>query len=195
MRFKMIVATDEANGIGKNNTLPWKCPEDLKYFSKKTKGESIFLNAVIMGRNTYESIGKALPDRVNYVLSKTLVEIEKEKGEEKEDEEKEKNEKRDNSSANLFFFDNYKSLLEEIDSKVFNEIWVIGGEKIYKLFLELDMVSEIYITKIKGNYECDAFFPELDGAKYGNKFKKTDTTKSKTNDNKILEFAVYTRVA
>ena len=63
--------------------------------------------------------------------------------------------------------------------------------------MELDLVSEIYITKIKGNYNCDAFFPELDGAKYGNKFKKTETKKSKTteNDNKILEFAVYTRVS
>ena len=191
MRFKMIVATDEANGIGKNNALPWKCPEDLKYFSRKTKGESVFLNAVIMGRNTYESIGKALPDRVNYVLSKTLVEKEEgERGRCLEEEE-------DNSSANLFFFDNYKSLLEEIDSKVFNEIWVIGGEKIYKLFLELDLVSEIYITKIKGNYGCDAFFPELDGAKYKNKFKKTMTTKGKTtgNNNTILEFAIYTRVS
>ena len=187
MRFKMIVAIDEANGIGKNNALPWKCPEDLKYFSKKTKGESIFLNAVIMGRNTYESIGKALPDRVNYVLSKTLVEKEKEKEEKGEEE-------GDNSSANLFFFDNYKSLLEEIDSKVFNELWVIGGEKIYKLFLDLDLVSEIYITKIKGNYNCDAFFPDLYDANYKTKFKKTETIMNKTNDNKILEFAVYTRM-
>lgn len=144
MNFKIIVATDEKNGIGKNNTLPWSYPEDLKYFSTKTKGNSGYSNAVIMGRKTYESIGKPLPNRINYVLSKT----------------KQNQDNQDNQ--NLFFFDNYKSLIKHVNTQKINEIWVIGGEKIYKLFLELDLVSEIYITKIKGNYDCDAFFSLID---------------------------------
>lgn len=192
MRLKMIVAIDEENGIGKNNQLPWKYSEDLKYFSKKTTGESVFLNAVIMGRNTYESIGKALPDRVNYVLSKTLTE--KETNKEQDNEEKEKKEE---EKKVLYFFNNYKSLLEDLDSKVFNDLWVIGGEKIYKLFLDLDLVSEIYITKIKGNYNCDAFFPDLNGPIYKKKFKKTESVMGKTmeNDKPVLEFDVYTRLS
>ena len=68
MQFKMIVAIDEKNGIGKKGTIPWYIPEDLKYFSRLTKGNGN--NAVIMGRKTYESIGKALPKRKNLVLTR-----------------------------------------------------------------------------------------------------------------------------
>jgi dihydrofolate reductase len=72
MKYSIIVAMDENNGIGKNNKLPWHYSEDLKYFSKTTKSQSLNMNAIIMGRKTYESIGFALSQRVNYVLSRSL---------------------------------------------------------------------------------------------------------------------------
>ena len=67
MKYCMIVAIDKENGIGKQNSLPWHIPEDLKYFAKLTKGKGN--NAVIMGRKTYESIGKPLPNRLNIIIT------------------------------------------------------------------------------------------------------------------------------
>lgn len=65
--FSLIVAIGKNNGIGKNNQLLWHIPEDLKNFKKITTGKT-----VIMGRNTYESIGRPLPNRVNIVLSRNF---------------------------------------------------------------------------------------------------------------------------
>ena len=76
MEFSIIVATDNIGGIGyydkiKNNyTIPWKNREDMLFFKKTTTGDKE--NAVIMGRNTYLSIGKELPNRKNIIISKTL---------------------------------------------------------------------------------------------------------------------------
>ena len=68
--MKLIVALDNKNGIGKNNKLAWNHSCDLKYFSKLTKGNGN--NCIIMGRNTFNSIGKHLPGRANIILSKSL---------------------------------------------------------------------------------------------------------------------------
>ena len=75
MIFKIIVALDNKHGIGKNNTIPWKCSKDLKYFFKLTTGNGN--NAIIMGKNTYDSIGKILRMRENIILSSTLNEKKK----------------------------------------------------------------------------------------------------------------------
>ena len=70
MKASIVVASSLNNCIGHNNTLPWNLPKDLKRFkSITTSGEQ---NIVIMGRNTYDSIGKPLPNRINYVLTKDL---------------------------------------------------------------------------------------------------------------------------
>ena len=69
--FSLIVAVGENNEIGKNNQLLWHIPEDLKNFKKITMGKT-----VIMGKNTYKSIGKPLPNRKNIVLSRNPLEIE-----------------------------------------------------------------------------------------------------------------------
>ena len=140
MKYNLIVATDNKNGIGKGNELPWHYPEDLKYFSKTTKSKGLNINAVVMGRKTYESIGKALPQRVNYVLSRSL--------------------KRENVDKQINLFDNFEELLKDLKKNKFNECWIIGGAEIYNLFLEkTDLINEIYITKINKDYNCDTFFP------------------------------------
>ena len=139
MKYNLILAADIKNGIGKGNAMPWHYPEDLKYFSKTTRSTSINMNAVIMGRKTYESIGKALPMRVNYVLSRSL--------------------KRENIDKKVNLFDDFEELLKDLEKNKYNECWIIGGAEIYNLFLEkTNVISEIYLTKINKDYECDTFF-------------------------------------
>lgn len=132
MKLKLIVGVDNQNSIGLNNTLPWYNKEDLKYFSKVTKGDGN--NVIVMGSNTWLSLPKRpLPKRLNVILSK-------------------------NSTFNG---ENIKTISDfNIDFfKDYNEVWIIGGESVYKQFINI--VDEIHITKINGNYNCDTFFPEL----------------------------------
>ena len=132
MKVKMIVAMDEQNGIGLNNKLPWYFKEDMKYFSKITKGNGN--NAIVMGKNTWLSIPKKpLPKRHNIILSKTQ----------------------------NYNGDGYETLREFSCNYNYDELWIIGGSQIYNLFMNNEMVDEIHITKIKGNYHCDTFFPML----------------------------------
>ena len=131
--LKMIVAHDEENGIGKNNGLPWSIPEDLQRFSKLTRGNGN--NAIVMGRKTYESIGKPLPGRLNIVLSRTIS-IEE--------------------SKNIKVFKCKKDVLNFINSSNFDDVWIIGGSAIYKEFF--NKVKELYVTEIHGKFNCDTFF-------------------------------------
>ena len=193
MVYKIIVAMDENNGIGKNNALPWHYPEDLKYFSKTTKGKGNNTNAVIMGRKTYESIGKPLPGRVNYILSRTKRENINEKTQTTE------NSNNNNNNKNVLFFDNIADLHKDIESKNYNEAWIIGGAEIYNLFLSMSSntnantshsikIDAIYVTHIKGNYNCDAFFPAINERYRAAGSGKIDTASGK------IDTAIYTRV-
>lgn len=163
MSFKIIVAMDNNNGIGKNNTLPWYLPEDLNYFAKKTKGNGN--NAIIMGRKTYESIGRALSKRTSYVLSRTICK-------------KEKNPK-------LHIYDNLDELLSAVKSANHDELWIIGGAEIYNIFLKANMVSHIYITKINENYNCDTFFPNIQQKENNLDFKLLEEKENKSSNNSI----------
>ena len=132
MKLKLIVGVDNQNGIGLNNTLPWYNKEDLKYFSKVTKGDGN--NVIVMGSNTWLSLPKRpLPKRLNVILSKN----------------------KNYSGVNIQTISDFNINL----FKNYDEVWIIGGESIYKQFI--DIVDEIHITKINGNYNCDTFFPEL----------------------------------
>lgn len=138
MVYKIIVATCNNNGIGINNKLPWSTiKEDMRMFSKLTIGNGN--NAVIMGRKTYESIGKPLKNRMNIVLSNTL----------------------SINNNNVITFNNISNIINFCIKKDFEDVWIIGGEKIYSLFINLQIVKEIYQTKIYENYQCDSFFPEI----------------------------------
>lgn len=137
--YSLIVCTDNNNGIGKNNKIPWNCKEDMKFFKNITKN-----NVVIMGRKTWESLPKKLSDRVNIVLTKSP-------------------EKLIEKSPD-YLFSNLNDLLTFIDKnhkKKFKskKIFVIGGSSIYEQFLKLRLVYEIYWNSIDNNYNCDTFFP------------------------------------
>lgn len=141
--MKAIVAVDSNYGIGKNNKLLFKIPADMKHFKCLTSG-----NIIVMGSKTFESIGKALPNRVNMVLTKTprkydgIVGIE------------------------AYNKDDLNRILRlERDSDIF----IIGGESVYKLYI--DQIDEIYLTKLEKSYDADAHFINLE---QDNRFKMVE---------------------
>lgn len=137
MKYKLIVAHCKNNGIGINNKLPWSIKSDLIKFSKLTKGSGN--NAVIMGKYTWLSIPKIpLPQRDNLILSTTI--------------------KIDNETSKSF--NNINSLKKYCEEKNYDTVWIIGGYNIYKSFLEDKYLSELHITYIDDDFECDTFFPD-----------------------------------
>jgi len=128
--ISLIVATGLENEIGLNNELLWHLPNDFKWFKKKTLGFPI-----IMGRKTFESLGKPLPGRLNIVLSKTPQQVE-----------------------GTIWVDSPQKAIE-LASKENKEIFIIGGDSIYKLFLPL--CNKVYKTIVNSKFQADAFFPEM----------------------------------
>jgi dihydrofolate reductase len=122
-RVDLIYAVSEDGVIGKDGGLPWKLKRDLRYFRKITLGAT-----VIMGRKTYESIGKPLKGRKNVVISSSL------------------------SPSTSTLEDNgliiYSSLEEALTSLAQERIIIIGGKSVYELSLELDIVDTIYRTLV-----------------------------------------------
>ncbi len=143
MKYKIIAGMCQNRGIGKNGTLPWKIKEDMQFFSKLTQGNGN--NAVIMGKKTWDSFnGKHLKNRDNLVLSTTL----------------EIDEVRDKD--NIVSFKTIEDITEFCDNNSYDDIWVIGGETIYKQFIDKNLSSECIITFINNKYNCDTHFPVLD---------------------------------
>lgn len=130
--LSIIVAVAENNVIGKDNQLIWHLPEDLKRFKQLTTGHTI-----IMGRKTFESIGRVLPNRKHIVLCKSnRLEIQDE---------------------NVQVISDIKLLDKYIQSE--EENFVIGGASIYELLMPY--VNKMYITKIHQNFEGDVYFPKV----------------------------------
>jgi dihydrofolate reductase len=137
MRKSMIVAMAQNRVIGRNNKLPWYLPNDLKYFKQVTMGLPI-----VMGRKTYESIGKPLPGRTNIVVTR-------------------------NESWSMDGVKVVHSLeqafelaasIAEIDGR--DEVMIIGGDQLYQSALPL--VDRIYLTEVHAEVEGDAYFPDFD---------------------------------
>ena len=132
-----IVAVSQNNVIGLKNKLPWHIPEDLKYFYSTTKNK-----ALIMGRKTFQSLGKSLPNRLNVVLTKN------------------KGFKADGAVVFASFDEALKYCQKDkILEKYGKEIFITGGGEIYKQSLPL--MDRLYITRINKEYEGDAFYPEI----------------------------------
>ena len=144
MNLNLIVAMQKSSrGIGFQNGMPWRYREDLRRFSKLTKGDG--KNAVIMGRNTWESLPvKPLPGRKNIVLSTTLC-------------------RQDVSLAgDELYFGDADSALRVCKESGFDAVWVIGGERVYREFISLELVDRIFVTLVpEPNLEFDTFFPEI----------------------------------
>lgn len=143
--FSIIAAVDQNMGVGKDGTLPWHLPEDLKNFSKITKATASpeLRNAVIMGRLTWESIPakyKPLPDRINVVLSS--------------------NPDLELPDDVLLFGSLDEALAALATSNKIDQIFVIGGAKLYEEAILHPELERIYLTRIEADFDCDTFFPE-----------------------------------
>ena len=201
MSVKLIVAMCKNNGIGFDNKIPWRISEDMSYFSKKTSGDysvdGIKKNAVIMGRNTWESLPKKykpLPNRFNIVLTRNTQRLQE-----------------------LDHYDTNKKDIEYVSSldgaielcygggekgensinnntqneSIVNDIWIIGGSSLYREFIDYDPtpclrlrnnnigISSYYITYIDKEYECDTYFPMLENM---NKYHLTQFEKHECID-------------
>lgn len=144
MKLSLIVATANNNAIGRNNELPWHLPQDLKYFKSVTLGKP-----VIMGRKTFESIGKPLPGRTNIVVTR----------------------QKDWKFAGVLVAKSVEEALEigqqfrNEQDNLAEEIMVIGGAEIYRHALPI--ADRVYLTRIDANVDgADAYFPELPTAQW-----------------------------
>ena len=142
--YSHICALAENRTIGFQNKLPWHIPEDLKFFKQKTLNKII-----IMGRKTFESLGRPLPNRLNIVLTsrpKLLKNI--------------KNITVFSSLEKAFHFcEEYKLKTSHPQENYGNEIFIIGGGQLFKE--SLHKVQFLYLTHIHKNYKGDAFYPEI----------------------------------
>lgn len=131
MRLSIVVAMDDNRLIGSKNQLPWHLPADLAYFKKLTTGKSI-----LMGRKTYDSIGRPLPNRRNIVITR-------------------------NSNISIPGCEVVSSIDHALElTKEDPEVMVIGGASLCEQLLP--KINRLYITKIDGVFEGDVFFPKYD---------------------------------
>ena len=130
MIISLIAAMGSNNVIGHDNSIPWKLPNDMKRFKELTTGKP-----VIMGRKTFESIGRPLPNRINIIITR------------------DKNYKAIGCIVVHSAADALKA------AKGSQEAMVIGGAEIYRQFLPI--ANRMYLTFIDKNFEGDAYFPEF----------------------------------
>ena len=129
----IIAAISNNNALGKNNDLIWLLPADLKRFKKITSGHHI-----LMGRNTFESIGKPLPNRTTIIITRN------------------KNYFKDGCLI-------ASSLEDAIElAKNDEEVYIIGGAQIYKYAIENNLVDALDVTLVHHEFEADVFFPVID---------------------------------
>lgn len=145
--FSIIVALDSKFGIGKNGLLPWHLPQDLKHFKTITTrvSDPEKINAVIMGRKTWESIPfkfRPLPGRLNIVLSRqSALDL----------------------PGDVIRMTSLQDALNFLAKKqdAVGEVFVIGGAQIFKEAVNHPACQKIYLTQIEKEFSCDTFFPEV----------------------------------
>ncbi|MCX2742517.1 dihydrofolate reductase [Mangrovivirga sp. M17] len=136
MRISMIAAKSENNVIGKDNDLIWHMPGDMNYFKAVTRKRCI-----IMGRKNYESLPenfRPLPGRTNIIMSRNT----------------------EYKAPGCIVVNSAEKALIEAEKTGESEVFIIGGEHIYRQFL--GDADKIYLTEIKETFDGDAFFPEID---------------------------------
>ena len=128
--WKAIAAISLNGVIGKDNAIPWHIPEDSKWVKETTTGQ-----IVVMGRKTFDSIGRPLPNRENIIVSRSM-------------------EERDGLRV-------VRGLAEVEAIRTEKEIWILGGEQIYRK--ALPRCDELFLTIVKRNVRGDTYFPEFEG--------------------------------
>tara|TARA_B100000963_G_scaffold74130_1_gene62255 strand:+ start:135 stop:644 length:510 start_codon:yes stop_codon:yes gene_type:complete len=163
MKVSLIVAMDKNRGIGKNNDLMWHLPNDMRFFKETTVN-----HIVVMGRKNYDSIPekyRPLPNRRNVILTR-------------------------NSNFKAKDCDVFNSLDDALGAYEYDSektIFIIGGGQIYALALAQEVVDEMYITYVDGDYDADTFFPEFDESKW----RKELVLKQEKDDRHKNSFEVF----
>lgn len=145
--MNIIVAACKNKGIGFKNKLPWSLKNELKYFKNVTIGNGN--NAIVMGKNTWMGLEKCLPKRDNYVISRTLAidfhfkKIKPEK------------------YTKIKVLTNSERFHDLVKKNHYDEIFIIGGEKLYNGVINNKLLNTIYYTNIHNNFSCDTFFPDI----------------------------------
>jgi len=135
MIISMIVAMGRNREIGKDNAMLWHLPADFKHFKSVTMGKPI-----LMGRKTFESIGRPLPGRENIVITRN----------------------KEFSASGITIVHSVDAALEA--AKQYDEVMVIGGDSFYQQMLPVS--ERLYITEVHDAFEADAFFPEINLAQW-----------------------------
>lgn len=131
-KVSIVAAIDEKRGLGKNNDLLFRIPEDLKRFRQLT-----LEHPIIMGRKTFESIGKPLPSRTNIIITRD----------------------KNYSASNTIIVHSLDKGIEIAKKSPGNEeIFIIGGGQVFAQALPL--VEKLYLTLVEGDYDADTFFPD-----------------------------------
>ncbi len=156
----IVVATDNKNGIGINNTLAWHLPEDLAHFKRTTSGHPI-----IMGRKTFDSIGRPLPNRRNIVITR--------------------NKEWQHAGVEAVpSLDAAKALVGD------NQAFIIGGAQIYADTVA--QVDRLIVTEIDKSFDCDAFFPAIDPKLWRETARETHHSEANGFD---YAYVTYERIA
>lgn len=132
MLISLIAAVAENGVIGQENELVWHLPDDFKYFKQTTSGHPI-----LMGRKTFESLGKPLPNRLNVVITRNA----------------------DYQPEGVVVVDSLEKAIEEARKTGIAEAFVIGGAEIYRQAIA--SADRLYLTEVKASYEGDARFPDF----------------------------------
>ncbi len=169
--FSIIVACDEARGIGKAGLLPWHLPADLKHFKEITTAPSgAGANVVIMGRKTWESIPdkfRPLPGRQNVVITSQSAYA---------------------LPQGVLKASSLGQALEIVGNKrdgQFGDVFVIGGAQVFSEAIHHPSCQKIYLTRIWGRFDCDVFFPEIPL-----KFVETSFSRKFEENEKIFSFLI-----
>jgi dihydrofolate reductase len=160
--MNIVVATCKNRGIGIKNSLPWRLLADTYFFKYLTLGNE--KNAVIMGKNTYLSLPKPLKHRDNIVLSTTI----------------------NPKKYNIYSASSMIQVIPHLYK--YENVYLIGGEQVYKEHIDSNQVKGIYHTRIDGEYDCDTYFPEIP-----NKYNKIQTIIFKDidkNNNENVKFDI-----
>lgn len=137
MRISLVVAAAHNNVIGNRGEIPWRLPDDQRFFRRITMG-----HVIVMGRKTFDSIGKPLPGRTNLVLSRS-----------------------DRAPIEgVFAFSDLAEAENWARDRATEELFVIGGEAVYRE--ALPRADRIFLTRVHAEPEGDVFFPEIDAARW-----------------------------
>lgn len=174
--FSIIAAVDQRNGLGKEGKIPWVLPSDMKHFKAVTlaSAENGKVNAVIMGRKTWESLPdkwRPLPGRLNVVLTKN---------------------RHYALPADVLRFHDLSEALDSLNSadnlKKIDQIFVIGGANVYAQAVLHPLCQKVYLTVIEKDFDCDVSFPEI-----RTPFVETERSGAQTEADINYFFVLYER--